>query len=235
MNHHDVKEEICRVGKLIYDKGFVAANDGNISVKVAEDRVITTPTGVSKGMMTPEMMVTVNLDGEVIDGQLRPSSELKMHLRVYKERPDVQAVVHAHPPHATAFAIAGIPLDKAILPEAVVTLGTIPIAEYGTPGTEEIPDSVAKYVKDHNGLLLESHGALTWAKDLMAAYFLMESLEFTATISFYVKQLGAERQLSTSRVAELREIRERMGITGKTPDGLSSPDGRSIVDPKERR
>lgn len=214
------RQEICEIGKLLFDKGFVAANDGNVSVRLSEDEILTTPTQVSKGFLTPDLLVKVNMKGEVISGERKPSSELKMHLRVYQERPDVRAVVHAHPPHATAFAIAGIPLDRAVMPESVVLLGTVPIAEYGTPSTEEIPNAVAKYVKNHRALLLENHGALTWGEDLYSAYFLMESLEFTAKVRLYAKLLGRERELSVKRVEQLLEIREKMGIKGETPKGL---------------
>jgi L-fuculose-phosphate aldolase len=219
---YKAKQEICEIGKLLFDKGFVAANDGNISVRISQNEILTTPTRVSKGFLKPDMLVKVNMDGEVIEGNLKPSSELKMHLRVYKERPEVGAVVHAHPPHATAFAIAGIPLNQAMMPESVVLLGTVPIAEYGTPSTEEIPNAVAKYVKNHNALLLENHGALTWGADLYSAYFMMESLEFTARINFYVKLLGRERELSEERVKQLVALREKMGYTGETPKGIPS-------------
>ncbi|MCD8510471.1 MAG: class II aldolase/adducin family protein [Bacillus sp. (in: Bacteria)] len=175
-----LKQEICQIGKLVFDKGFVAANDGNISCRLNKDELLVTPTGISKGFVKPQDIVKVNMQGEVIAGKLKPSSELKMHLKVYEERSDIQAVVHVHPPYATAHAIAGVPLDKATMPEAVVLLGTIPIAKYGTPSTPEIPDEVGKHVHNHRGVLLENHGALTWGEDLFSAYFLMESLEFCA-------------------------------------------------------
>lgn len=219
-SEYKVREHICQIGRLIFEKGFVAANDGNISVRISENEILTTPTQVSKGFLKPDMIVKVDLDGNVLAGNRKPSSELKMHLRVYKERSDVHAVVHAHPPYSTAFAIAGLPLNQALMPESVVLLGTIPVAEYGTPSTEEIPNAVAKYVHNHSGLLLENHGALTWGSDLLAAYYLMESLEFTAKINFIVKQLGGERELSEQRVSELLKIRAAMGITGETPRGI---------------
>lgn len=230
LSEYKIREEMCQVGRLIFDKGFVAANDGNLSVRLSENEILTTPTRVSKGFLKPEMLVKVNLAGEVISGRYKPSSELKMHLRVYKERSDVKAVVHAHPPHATAFAIAGIPLNQALMPESVVLLGTIPVAEYGTPSTDEVPNAVAKYVKNHNGLLLENHGALTWGADIFSAYFLMESLEFTAKINFIVKQLGGERELSEARVNELLKIREQMGITGETPKGVPCKQGADVCE-----
>ena len=153
LNDEQAKEAIIEIGKRMFAKGFVAANDGNISVKVSDNTLWSTPTLVSKGYMTEDMLVKVDLDGNILEGSLKPSSELKMHLRVYKENPDVYAVTHAHPPVATAFAIAGIALDQAILPEAVVNLGVVPVTKYASPGTKEVPDSIAPFCKTHNGVL----------------------------------------------------------------------------------
>jgi L-fuculose-phosphate aldolase len=221
------KKQICDIGKRIYDKGFVAANDGNISIRICDNEYLITPTGVSKGFLTPEMILKVDGDGNLLDGTppYHPSSEMKMHLIVYQERPDVQAIVHVHPPYATAFAIAGIPLDQAIMPESVVYIGTIPVAEYGTPSTEEIPNAVKKHVLDHQGVLLENHGALTWGQDLEHAYNLMESLEFTAKINWIAKQLNGDRELSKKHVQTLIELKAGMGIKGKSPAGADTAPG----------
>lgn len=219
------KKLICDIGKRVYEKGFVAANDGNISVRISENEFLITPTGVSKGFMTPEMIIKVDENGNVLEGDYKPTSEMKMHLLVYKERPDIQAVVHVHPPYATAFAIAGLPLDQAIMPESVVYLGTIPIAEYGTPSTEEVPNAVKKHVKNHQGVLLENHGALTWGKDLEHAYYLMESMEFTAKINWLAKQINGDRELSKQHVSRLKEIKTTMGIQGESPLGADAPQG----------
>ena len=154
------RADIVEVGRRLWERGYVASNDGNISVRLDDHRLITTPKSVSKGFMTPDMMVVTDLDGKKISGERDPSSELKMHLEVYRNRPDARAVVHAHPPTATGFAVAGIPLDRAVLAEVITTLGSIPIAEYATPSTEELPAAVRKYVKAHDGLLLANHGAL---------------------------------------------------------------------------
>lgn len=213
----EIKREICEIGKRIYTKGFVAANDGNITVKVNDNEFWATPTGVSKGYMTPDMLIKVDANGKVLEGTWKPSSELKMHLRVYKERPDVRAVVHAHPPTATGFAIARIPLEKYTMPEAVIFLGTVPIAEYGTPSTDEIPDAVSKYLINHDAVLLENHGALTVGHDLTAAYFKMETLEFFAKISLVARQLGGEKELSCEQVGKLMEIRKNMNVPGRHP------------------
>jgi L-fuculose-phosphate aldolase len=219
------KKQICEIGRRVYEKGFVAANDGNISVRISENEFLITPTGVSKGYLTTDMILKVDGDGNVLEGDYKPTSEMKMHLLVYKERPDVHAVVHVHPPYATAFAIAGIPLDQAIMPEAVVYLGSIPIAEYGTPSTIEIPESVKKHVHYHQGVLLENHGALTWGKDLDHAFYLMESLEFTAKINWIAKQINGDRELSKQNVERLLEIKTSMGIKGESPRGVETPEG----------
>lgn len=220
-----LKKQICEIGKRTYDKGFVAANDGNISVRVSENEFLITPTGVSKGFLTPEMILKVDGKGQVIAGSHKPTSEMKMHLLVYQERSDVQAVVHVHPPYATAFAIAGMPLDQAILPESVVYLGAIPVAEYGTPSTNEIPVAVKKYVSNHQGVLLENHGALTWGNSLEHAYFLMESLEFTAKINWIAKQMNGDRELTSRHVERLMEMKQKMGIHSESPMGAEPEEG----------
>lgn len=219
LSDYEAKKQIIEIGKRMYDKGFVASNDGNISCKVGPNIIWTTPTGVSKGFMTPDMLVKMNFDGKVLMGKLKPSSEVKMHLRVYNENPDVMAVTHAHPPVATSFAIAGISLDRAILPEAVVNLGSVPIAHYATPGSQDVPDSIAPYCKSHNAVLLANHGALSWGKDLTEAYHRLESLEYYATVLMYTgKIIGRANELSCSQVNELIDIREKLGITsGGTP------------------
>lgn len=209
----EAKKIICEIGKRMYDRGYVAANDGNISVKTGPNTIWCTPTGVSKGFMTPDMLVKMNLKGNVISGKNKPSSEVRMHLRVYNENPHVNAVVHAHPPVATSFAIAGINLEKAILPEAVVMLGTVPVAPYATPGTQEVPDSIAPYCKDYNAVLLANHGALTWGSDAVEAYYRMESLEHYALILMYTgKIINYSNELNCKQVDELLKIREKLGI-----------------------
>ena len=211
-----IKKQICDIGRRMYDREFVAANDGNISIRISENEVWTTPTGVSKGFMTPDMMVKVDLNGKVLEGRLKPSSELKMHIKVYKERPDVKSVVHAHPLTATALATAGIPLDKALLPEAIITLGIVPVSQYATPSTEEVPESIAKYLKDYNAVLLANHGALTWGRDIFEAYYRMETVEFYSKIVLTTKLIGHANELPCNKVGDLLEIREKMGMTGVT-------------------
>src|SRR5512133_3504374 len=156
-----LRADVVEVGRRLYARGYTASNDGNISVRLDAGRLIMTPTSVCKGFMTPDMMCITDLDGKKIAGDRNPSSEMQMHLEVYRQRPEVQAVVHAHPPIATGFAVAGIPLDRAVLAEVLTTLGSVPIADYATPSTSELPQAVGKYIKAHDGMLLANHGALT--------------------------------------------------------------------------
>lgn len=222
MLEYECKQQICHIGKRMYDSGFVAANDGNITVRLSDNEIISTPTGVSKGFMIPEMLIKVDMDGNVLagNGSWRPSSELKMHLRVYKERPDVRAVVHAHPPYATTFAIARTPLNKPLIAEAVVMLGCVPVAEYGTPSTNEVPDAVAVYVQHFDAVLLANHGALAWGADLVTAYHKLESVEFYAKLTLLSAQLGNAQELSPDQIEKLYEIRKKQGLPGRHPGEL---------------
>jgi L-fuculose-phosphate aldolase len=201
----------------MYARGYTASNDGNISVRLDERRLLMTPKSVCKGFMDPSMMCITDLDGKKLAGDRDPSSEMQMHLEAYRQRPDVNAVVHAHPPVATAFAVAGIPLDRAVLAEVVTTLGSVPIAEYATPSTKELPAAVRKYVKAHDGMLLANHGALTLGADLFSAYYKMETIEHFANISFVARMLGGERLLSREEVLRLQGLRGMYGISSPAP------------------
>ena len=212
-----IRADIVEIGRRLFSRGFVASNDGNISVRVDDTRLITTPKSVSKGFMTPDMMVVVDYSGRKLAGDREASSELPMHLEIYRCRPDVNAVVHAHPPTATGFAVAGIPLTRAVLAEVVTTLGSIPIAEYGTPSTQELPDAVRKYIKAHDGLLLANHGAVTCGDTAMAAYYKMETIEHFARISLVARQLGRENVLSREEVDRLQGLRGMYGIAAPAP------------------
>jgi len=207
-----VRADICEIGRRIWQREYVASNDGNISVILDCNTVICTPTGVSKGFMTPDMLIKLDKEGNKLDGYLNPSSEIKMHLRVYRERPDVCAVVHAHPPTATGFAVAGVPLANPVLPEIIIALKAIPLAKYGTPSTEEIPDQLMPYLHDYDAFLLENHGALTVGKDLFDAYYKMEQVEQFARISLTARLLGAERPLPPEQVDRLLELRRKFGL-----------------------
>ena len=216
-NEERLRADIVEVGRRLHSRAYIASNDGNISVRLGDDRLLTTPKGVSKGFMTPDMLVTTDLDGRKMTGERDPSSELLMHLAVYQHRTDVTAVVHAHPPTATGFAVAGIPLDRAVLAEVVTTLGSIPIADYGTPSTQELADAVKKYIETHDGLLLANHGALTVAGELFAAYYKMETIEHFARISLVARMLGRERLLSREEVMRLQGLRGSYGIAAPAP------------------
>jgi len=213
----EIKKEICEVGHKLWAKGFVAANDGNISVKISENEYYCTPTGVSKGDLTPDMIIKVDRDGKKLEGKLNPSSEIKMHMRVYRERPDVTAVVHAHPPVATAFTVADIDLDQYILPEAVLTIGDVPTCDYGTPSTMEIPDSLDPYLQDHDAFLLRNHGALTVGCNLQKAFFVMEEVEFNAVICKHAMDLGAVHEISSEQLKKLMDLRKKMNLPGRHP------------------
>lgn len=210
-NEDMIKQEMCEIGRRVYERGMVAANDGNFSVKINENEFLCTPTGVSKGFMKPECICRIDARGQLLEenGGFRPSSEMKMHLRVYQERPDVGAVVHAHPPYATTFAAAGIELEQPILSEAVLTLGKVPVAKYGTPSTQEVPDAVAEYLQDYDAMLLANHGALTYGDSLMNAYYKMESVEFYARILYQTKMLGGAKELTREQVEDIYEIRRK--------------------------
>lgn len=211
-NLFTLKHQIVEVGRRTYERGYVASNDGNISARIDENRVLITPTGVSKGFMKPEDLIVVDFSGKVLSGNKKPSSEMFMHLQVYKDRPDVNSVCHAHPPYATGYAVAGLPLDKCVLPEVVIALGSIPLIEYGTPGTDEFYKPVVKLLKDYDAFLLANHGALTVGKDVLNAYHKMETLEHFAHITFVAQQLGYITTLNKEQVQKLTDQRTKYGI-----------------------
>ena len=217
MTIESLRADIVEVGRRMYARGYTASNDGNISVRVGDDRLLMTPKSVCKGFMTPDMMCVTDLAGRKIQGDRDPSSEMLMHLEVYRQRPDVKAVVHAHPPTATGFAVAGIPLDRAVLAEVLTTLGSIPLAEYATPSTAELPEAVRKYIKAHDGMLLANHGALTVGGDLFAAYYKMETIEHFAKISLVARMLGGENLISREEVMRLQALRGTYGIKAPAP------------------
>ena len=217
MSVESLRADIVEIGRRMYARGYTASNDGNISVRLGPDRLLMTPKSVCKGFMTPDMMCVTDLNGKKISGDRDPSSEALMHLEVYRQRPDVQAVVHAHPPIATGFAVAGIPLDRAVLAEVLTTLGSIPLAEYATPSTAELPEAVRKYIKAHDGMLLANHGALTVGADLYSAYYKMETIEHFAHISLVARMLGRENLISREEVMRLQALRGTYGIAAPAP------------------
>jgi len=235
MNVESLRADIVEIGRRMYARGYTASNDGNISVRIGPDRLLMTPKSVCKGFMTPDMMCVTDLDGKKISGDRDPSSEALMHLEVYRQRPDVNAVVHAHPPTATGFAVAGIPLDRAVLAEVLTTLGSIPLAEYATPSTAELPEAVRKYIKAHDGMLLANHGALTVGADLYAAYYKMETIEHFAHISLVARMLGRENLISREEVKRLQELRGTYGIKAPAPicaDPVDDPTCQTVQAPQ---
>ena len=212
-----IRADIVEAGRRLYARAYIASNDGNISARLDDQRLVTTPKSVSKGFMTPDMMVIVDYEGNKVAGDRDPSTELPMHLEIYRNRPDVNAVVHAHPPLATGFAVAGIPLTRAVLAEVITTLGSIPIAEYGTPSTDELPSAVRKYIKAHDGMLLANHGAVTCGPTVMGAYYKMETIEHFAKISLVARLLGRENLISKDEVERLQGLRGFYGIPSPAP------------------
>ena len=225
MSEWELKKLFIEIGQRIWQRGYVAANDGNFSFRLNENELLTTPTGISKGFMTTDMIMKVDYDGKVISGnsKYRPSSEVKMHIDVYKERPDIKAVVHSHPPFCTSFAVAGIPLDKCVLPEAIIVIGAVPTAKYGLPSTDELPDNIRPHIKTSDAILLENHGALTLGTDLLSAYYKMETLEHTAKIVWNAIQLGNLNVLPEDERDRLMTLRDKFNIPGRIATCDTSP------------
>ena len=226
------RRDICAVGRWIHDRGYVASTDGNISVRLGPDRILLTPTSMSKTMMNPEDLVIVDFDGKRVSGLRKPSTELGMHILIYRLRPDVNAVCHAHPPTATGYAAAGLPLDKPILCELVIGLGSIPVARYGTPGTSELGASIEPYVQDHDAILMANHGVVTYGPDLLTAYLRMETTEHFAQVSLVTEQLGKKVLLSGAEVEKLVAARARY-CAGAQPNPPAGREGAPIGDNTE--
>lgn len=207
MTYEAERALMCAVGKLLYDRGYVAANDGNLSMKVEPEALLVTPSGVSKGRLTPDMLLVTDLEGNVLEGNRHPSSETKMHLAVYRGRPDVGAVVHAHPPVSTAFAVCRRGMETPYLSELVTGLGAVPCTpSFAMLSTDEVPRSVEPYLADHCAVLLANHGALTWGEDLWEAFDRMETVEHTAKILLNARLLGDPVALTQEETAELRSM-----------------------------
>ena len=203
------REEIVKLGRLLHTKGFVAAMDGNISARVNGGMILSTPTCISKGMMEPEDLVLVDLNGRKIEGRREVSSEIQMHVLIYRMRPEIRGVVHAHPPTATGYAAAGMALDRALVSEIVVALGSIPLANYGTPGTPELLEALEPFIPGHQAILMANHGAVTYAEDVVHAYMHMETVEHFAKISLVAHMLGRQELLSEENVDKLRSVRQK--------------------------
>jgi L-fuculose-phosphate aldolase len=212
MNEWKMRELMCEIGRRIYNNGFAAANDGNISFKLSEDRVLCTPTRVSKGFMKPDDLCVVDLDGKQVSGKRKRSSEILLHLTVMKARADIRSCVHCHPPHATAFAVAREPIPKCVLPEIEVFLGEVAIAPYETPGSQKFADTVLPFVKDTETILLANHGTLTYGADLEDAYFKTEIIDAYCRILLLAKQLGQVNYYGDEKAAELIKLKAGLGI-----------------------
>jgi L-fuculose-phosphate aldolase len=212
------RREICAVGRWLLEHGYIVSTEGNISVRLSGDRVLTSPSGCSKGWMSPSHLVVTDMEGRRISGSHTPSSELAMHLLIYRLRPEVNAVCHAHPVVATGFAAAAEPLNKAILCEMVVALGTVPLARYGTPGTPELAAALEPLVPHYDAILMSNHGVVTYGTDLLSAFHRMELVEHYAHVSLVAAMLGKQSLLSSGDVEKLLAARPRYGVTVPEPD-----------------
>jgi L-fuculose-phosphate aldolase len=214
MDEQTARRDLIKICHLMYERSYVVSSDGNVSIQLDDGRVLATPTMTCKGRMTEELLAITDLEGRALNDK-RASSELAMHLLVYRERPDVKAVCHAHPPHGTAFAVAGLPIDQPILSEVILTLGCVPLAEYGTPSTQELTDAMRPLVKHHNALLMANHGAVAYGADLWQAWDRLETLEHTARIAILSRVLGGSRNLSPDAIEKLINVREASGYLGE--------------------
>ena len=212
IDEKSARRDIVEAGKRMYIRGFANGNDGNLSARISQNEIIATPTAVSKGFMREDELIKLDLEGNVLSGTLKPSSEIKLHLEIYKTTPDMAAVCHAHPPIATTFAAAGQPLDKAFLQESVVQLGIVPVAEYAAPGSDKLALEAAKFTKDYYACLLEAHGVVTWGQSVLQSLYRLESVEFTAQITMYSQIMGFTRTLSHEQIDDLAEIRKNLGF-----------------------
>ncbi len=210
MDEQTARREIVRVGKLMYERSYVVSSDGNVSIRLDDGRIVATPTMTCKGRMTEESLAVTDMNGKALSDK-KASSELAMHILIYQERPEVRAVCHAHPPHGTAFAVAGLAIDQPILSEVILTLGCVPLAAYGTPSTDELTEAMRPLVKHHNALLMANHGAVAYGEDLWQAFDRLETLEHTAKIAILSRALGGSKNLSSDAIEKLINVREAAG------------------------
>jgi len=224
-SEHHLRRDIVRVGKLLYDKGLIVATDGNGSARVESNRILATPSGLCKGFMEPEQLIVVDLNGERVgltnpaNRNLQPTSEMRMHLEAYRRRPDIAAVVHAHPPTTVAMSIAGIDLARCLIPEVIVTLGVVPTTRYATPSSDENARAIRDLIGGHDAIVLQRHGTLTVGRDPLDAFLKTESLEQMARIAFMTQLLGASPELPPEEVAKLVAQREALGLSRSADAG----------------
>jgi len=215
MDEQSAGKLICEIGKLLYERSYVVSSDGNVSIRLDDNRVLATPTMTCKGRMDEDCLAVTDMEGKSLT-EKKASSELAMHLLIYKMRPDIKAVCHAHPPHGTAFAVAGLAIDKPILSEVILTLGCVPLTDYGTPSTDELTESMKPFVQHHNALLMANHGAVAYGEDLWQAFDRLETLEHTAKIAILAKALGGAVDLPVDAIEKLINIREKAGYLGES-------------------
>ena len=209
------RDDIVRVGRLVFEKGWVASNDGNISIRLSADRMLATPAGINKGMLSPDDLLLCDLEGHKLAGFRQPTSEILMHLTIYQMRPDIQAVVHAHPPVATGYAVAGRALNLGVLPEVILALGAVPLAEYGLPGTQALSEGMLPYLANYDALLLANHGVVAYGDDVYRAFFRMDTVEHSARINLVAELLGGPKVLPRNEIQKLFEARDRYGVTSR--------------------
>jgi L-fuculose-phosphate aldolase len=212
----DPRQDLVSVCHRIYDKGWVAMNDGNVSIRLDEGRILCTPTAISKGMVEPDDLIICDMSGKKIEGRRDSTSEIMMHITIYSMRPDVRSIVHAHPPVATGFAAAGKALDKALLPEVIIHLGAVPLAKYGLPGTPALSEGMKPFIPHYDALLLENHGCTSYGRDVWQAFFRMEMVEHFARITLVAELLGGAKPLPRSEVEKLVDARSRYNVNSKT-------------------
>lgn len=216
-NHHvnilQIKKEICEIGRRVYAKGFAAANDGNISYRISENEVLCSPTMICKGFMQPDDICSVDMNGKQVSGKKKRTSEVLLHLTIMKERPDVKAVVHCHPPHATAFAVAREPIPQCVLPEVEVFLGEVPLAQYATPGDQKFADTVLPFAKKSNVIILTNHGVVSFGETLEKAYWWTEILDAYCRILILAKQVGGLNYFNEREAQELLGLKSRLGFS----------------------
>lgn len=210
MDERTARREIVRVGQLLYERSYVVSSDGNVSVRLDDGRILATPTQTNKGRMTEDSLALTDIEGKPLSDR-KASSELAMHLLIYRERPEIKAVCHAHPPHGSAFAVAGLAIDEPILSEVILTLGCVPLAAYGTPSTDELTEAMLPLVKYHNALLMANHGAVAYGEDVWQAFDRLETLEHTAKIAILARALGGASNLPPDAIEKLINVRERAG------------------------
>src|SRR5215213_8203951 len=228
MDEQTAKRDLIQVCHLMYERSYVVSSDGNVSVRLDDGRILATPTMTCKGRMTEDLIAITDLEGKALN-ERKASSELSMHLLIYRERPDVKAVCHAHPPHGTAFAVAGLAIDQPILSEVILTLGCVPLTAYGTPSTEELTESMQPFVKHHNALLMANHGAVAYGVDLWQAWDRLETLEHTAKIAILSRVLGGSKNLPPDAIEKLINVREAAGYLGESARGQAC----SYLNPSE--